>query len=90
MLIRKIAAAVSLSAISAGLLALPAQAAPAAPKRFANCTALQKVHPHGVGRPGAVDKTSGTRVTTFKRDRALYNANSGSDRDKDGIACEKA
>jgi hypothetical protein len=37
----------------------------------------------------AVDRTSGTRVTTFRRDLALYNANSGSDRDKDGIACEK-
>jgi hypothetical protein len=28
-------------------------------------------------------------VTTFKRDNALYQANSKMDRDKDGIACEK-
>ena len=34
--------------------------------------------------------TSGTRVTTFRRDLALYEANAGSDRDKDGIACAEA
>lgn len=60
-----------------------------AAKTFANCTKLNKVYPHGVGKPNAVDRTSGTRVTTFKRSLALYRANSGSDRDRDGIACEK-
>jgi hypothetical protein len=60
------------------------------PRTFDNCTALNKVYPHGVGRPGARDRTSGTPVTTFKRSTALYNANSKSDRDKDGVACEKA
>jgi hypothetical protein len=87
--VRKIAAVVSLSVISVGMTVATAEAA-AAPRHFANCTALNQVYPHGVGRPGAVDHTSGTRVTTFRRDLALYNANSGSDRDKDGIACEKA
>ena len=61
-----------------------------AAKTYANCTKLNKVYPHGVGKPGARDKTSGTRVTNFKRSRALYRANKGSDRDGDGIACEKA
>lgn len=88
MLVRKIAAVVSVSVISVGMTSMSAEAA-AAPKHFANCTALNKAFPHGVGRPGAVDHTTGTRVTTFRRDLALYNANSGSDRDKDGIACEK-
>lgn len=90
MLARKIAAVAALSLMSVGVVALPAHAASAAPKKFSNCTAMNKAYPHGVGRPGAVDRTSGTRVTTFKRDAALYAANSGSDRDKDGIACEKA
>ena len=58
-------------------------------KTYRNCTALNKDYPHGVGRPGARDKTSGTPVTNFKRSKALYKANNGSDRDKDGIACEK-
>lgn len=58
-------------------------------RTFANCTAMAKVYPHGVGRPGARDQTSGTPVTNFKRSRAIYNANTKSDRDKDGIACEK-
>jgi len=57
--------------------------------RYVNCTALNTVYAHGVGRSGAVDKTSGTPVTTFYRDTTLYNLNSKSDRDKDGIACEK-
>jgi len=60
-----------------------------AARSFANCTALNKVYPHGVGKWGAKDHTSGTRVTTFKRSNDLYNANKGSDRDGDGIACEK-
>lgn len=70
------------------VLAGPADAA--APKTFRNCTALNKVYPHGVGKPGAVDKTSSTKVTDFKRSAKLYKANAKSDRDKDGIACEKA
>jgi hypothetical protein len=56
---------------------------------FQNCAAMHKVYPHGVGRVGARDHTSGTPVTTFKRSNRLYNANKGLDRDKDGIACEK-
>ena len=89
MLAPRIATTAALSLLAVGLVSLPAQAE-SAPKRFANCTALNAAHPHGVGRPGAVDKTSGTPVRTFTRNRAVYEANSGSDRDKDGIACEKA
>ena len=63
-------------------------------KPFDNCKQYNAKYPHGVGRVGARDKTSGTPVTTFRRDTALYNtamrANGGLDRDKDGIACEKA
>nr|WP_084614984.1 excalibur calcium-binding domain-containing protein [Nakamurella lactea] len=67
-----------------------AAAAPApTPRKYANCAALNQVYPHGVGRPGARDKTSGTPVTNFTVSTAAYNLNIGSDRDKDGIACEK-
>lgn len=59
-------------------------------KEYKNCTALNRDYPHGVGKPGARDQTSGTPVTSFKRSKALYDANKKSDRDKDGIACEKA
>jgi hypothetical protein len=42
----------------------------------------------------ASDHTSGTPVTNFKRSTKLYKLamsyNRGLDRDKDGIACEKA
>jgi Excalibur calcium-binding domain len=58
-----------------------------------NCTQVNKRYPHGVGRVGAHDKTSGTPVTTFRRSNVLYRTamrnNRGLDRDRDGIACEK-
>ncbi|WP_193607275.1 excalibur calcium-binding domain-containing protein [Nocardioides lijunqiniae] len=89
---------VALAAVAGLCLAAPATAADSAPsasasvakaKTYKNCTALNKVYPHGVGKPNARDKTSGTPVTNFKRSKALYQANTKSDRDKDGIACEK-
>ncbi len=59
-----------------------------------NCTNLNKKWPHGVGRRGAVDKTSGERVRNFYKNTAAYNEadrhNGTLDRDNDGIACEKA
>ena len=61
---------------------------------YKNCTNLNKKYPHGLGRVGARDHTSGTSVTNFKRSTRLYKLamsyNRGLDRDKDGIACEKA
>ncbi len=82
-------------ALSTGALAAATTTAAdaAKPAMYKNCTALNKVYPHGVGKAKAVDRTSGKRVTTFKRSTKLYNQamkhNRGLDRDKDGIACEK-
>ena len=82
--------------ISVGLMAVmgavSTEAASAAPKakRYANCKALNKVYPHGVASTKAVrDKTSGKKVTNFKVNKAVYDLNKASDRDKDKIACEK-
>lgn len=60
-------------------------------KTYANCTALNKDYRHGVGRSGARDRVSGQTepVTDFAVHTALYKANTKSDRDKDGVACEK-
>jgi hypothetical protein len=60
----------------------------AAPKKFKNCTELNKVHPGGVALPGAINAGGVTKMEPTY-DAALYKANKGSDRDKDGIACEK-
>lgn len=76
-------------ACSAVLLPVAAPADAAAPRVFKNCTAMNKVYKHGVGKKGAKDRTSSKPVTTFYRNNALYAANKKSDRDKDGIACEK-
>jgi hypothetical protein len=65
--------------------AMPAQAAA---KVFKNCTELNKVYPGGVALPGAVNAGGETKLTP-KFNKKLYEANKKSDRDKDGIACEK-
>ena len=67
------------------LMTTPVQAAV---KVFKNCTELNKVYPGGVARPGAVNAGGMTQLTP-KFNKALYEANKKSDRDKDGIACEK-
>ena len=85
--------------VAALLLAAPASAAVSsvgiASKSYPNCKALNRVYPHGVGRVGARDHTSGSPpVTNFKRSNRLYNLamsyNRRLDRDKDKIACEQA
>lgn len=85
------------AAVVLSATAVPASAAPA-PKSYKNCTELNKVYPHGVGKWGARDKTTGKPVTTFRIDNTLYSYNDGGarhwgeydlDRDNDGIACEK-
>ena len=67
------------------LTSTPAQAAA---NVFKNCTELNKVYPGGVALPGAVN-SGGTTKLIAKFDKKLYEANKKSDRDKDGIACEK-
>ncbi len=60
----------------------------AAAKKFKNCTELNKIYPGGVALPGAVNAGGSTKKEP-KYDKALYAANKKSDRDGDGIACEK-
>lgn len=86
---RTFAAAVASLALTFGVIATASSADAAPAKKYANCKKLNKVYPHGVGKPGAKDKTSGKPVTNFKVNKAVYTKNAGSDRDKDGIACEK-
>ena len=62
--------------------------ASAAAKKFKNCTELNRVYPGGVALPGAIN-AGGVTKKEPKYDKALYAANKSSDRDKDGIACEK-
>jgi hypothetical protein len=72
-----------------GLLAI-ATSTPsnAAAQVFKNCTEMNKVYPGGVAKVGAVNQGKATKNEP-KYDNALYEANKKSDRDGDGIACEK-
>ena len=87
---RRILSIAAVGSLTATLM-LGAGAMPvAAAKTYANCTALNKVYHHGVGKKNAHDHvSSGSPVTNFYRSDALYNANASKDRDHDGVACEK-
>src|SRR4051812_10583897 len=89
LMLRKLVTAVCTTLLGIGLVAGTSQAAEAANKTYKNCTALNKDYKHGVGKTGAKDKTSGTPVKNFKKSNSIYKKNKKSDRDKDGIACEK-
>lgn len=86
-------APVAIIPLIAGTSLLAASTAHAAvkPVKYANCTALNKVYPHGVALKGAKDSVAkGAKpVTNFTVNVAVYNLNKGLDRDKDKIACEK-
>jgi hypothetical protein len=86
---RKLVIAGCTGVLGIGMIAATSLPAEAAVKKYSNCTKLNKVYKHGVGKPGARDHTSGKRVTTFTRNKAVYQKNTARDRDKDGIACEK-
>lgn len=70
------------------LTQLPVANTYAVAKVFKNCTELNRIYPGGVALPGAVNAGGATKKLP-KYDKALYKANVKSDRDKDGIACEK-
>lgn len=57
-------------------------------KKFKNCTELNRVYPHGVAKKGYKKTASGYTDKPFVNNK-LYKANQGSDRDKDGVACER-
>lgn len=88
------AAAVLATTVSLG----GAASAQAAPTVYKDCTAINKVYSGGIAKKSVTQNkvTSGGKVTyralkgTVKKDDALYNANKKSDRDADGIACEKS
>jgi hypothetical protein len=83
----------SLAVTAPALVFVTQVEASAVPAQWANCTTVNNRLPHGVGRATARDRTSGTPVTTFRRDTRMYDLamslNSRLDGDKDGIACEK-
>jgi hypothetical protein len=76
---------------AAAVIVAPAALVGCAPTPvFANCVAMNRQYPHGVGLAGAVDHvSSGKSVFNFTRNNVIYNANRGRDRDHDGIACEE-
>ncbi|MBD7971292.1 MULTISPECIES: excalibur calcium-binding domain-containing protein [Paenibacillus] len=56
---------------------------------YKNCTELNKVYKGGVARSSSTKNKGGKTKYKPHVSKALYEANKKSDRDKDGIACEK-
>lgn len=54
-------------------------------KKFKNCTELRKTFPKGVAKDAKSAGNTGATVNA-----KVYKLNIGSDRDKDGVACELA
>jgi hypothetical protein len=78
----------SVIAICLGLFNSGLSNVQAAERVFKNCSELNKVYPGGVALPGAVN-SGGTTKKEPKYNKSLYISNKKSDRDKDGIACER-
>ena len=80
---QRLSAVLAAAAIASATVAGAANAV--IPAQWKNCTQVNKRYPHGVGKVGAHDKTSGVPVTTFKRSTRLYRIamsyNRGLDRD---------
>lgn len=77
-----------ITSLSIGLIFSVMPFSHGAVKVFKNCTELNKIYPGGVALPGAINSGGATKKEP-KYNKALYIANKKSDRDKDGIACEK-
>lgn len=61
----------------------------AAAKTFTNCNELNKTYKGGVAKATNIKNKGGkTKYTPFVS-KEIYEANIKSDRDKDGIACER-
>lgn len=58
-------------------------------KKYKNCKEMNKDYPGGVARSASVKNKGGkTKYKPFVS-KALYDANTARDRDKDKIACER-
>jgi hypothetical protein len=74
----------------AGALIVAPTAGAAKPRVFKNCTAVNKVYPHGIAKNFKVIKTANGLTGRPFVGANLYAAQPRTlDRDKDGVACEK-
>lgn len=86
---KKVLSVIISAGLAIGLSFGYADKADAAAKVYKNCTELNKVYKGGVAKSSTTKNKGGkTKYKPFVS-KALYDANKGKDRDKDGIACER-
>ncbi|ASA20828.1 excalibur calcium-binding domain-containing protein [Paenibacillus donghaensis] len=79
----------SLSTAAAALTGTGTAEAKTKAKTYKNCTELRKDYKGGVALSSSTTNEGGKTKHKPHVSKELYNANKKSDRDKDGIACEK-
>lgn len=86
---KKITAILLSTTLLLGVSTISPTTTDAAAKTFKNCTELNKTYKGGVAKAANIKNKGGnTKYTPFVS-KDIYNANIKSDRDKDGIACER-
>ena len=75
--------AITLSVIAISFMPANTVDASSPSKKFKNCTELRKAFPKGVAKNVKSAGSTGATVNA-----KVYKENIGSDRDKDGVACE--
>jgi len=87
---KKVLVLASIIALGLGSASVSASAHPIVlDKKFANCSALNKVYPGGVAKSRSSRNKGGNTNYSPTVNAKVYAENSSKDRDKDGIACEK-
>ncbi|WP_277585822.1 excalibur calcium-binding domain-containing protein [Psychrobacillus antarcticus] len=86
---RRISAIVLSATLLLGISTISPTATDAAAKEFKNCTELNKTYKGGVAKAANIKNIGGKTKHTPFVSKEIYNANIKSDRDNDGIACEK-
>jgi hypothetical protein len=87
-LLRTFRASAGLLGVAAVVMLVPAADA-AKPRVFKNCTAVNKVYPHGIAKNFKVIKAAdGLTGRPFVGTKLYLAQKRTLDRDKDGVACE--
>jgi len=86
---RKISLILLSATLLLGVSTISPTATDAAAKTFKNCSELNKTYNGGVSKATNIKNKGGKIKYTPFVSKEIYNANIKSDRDKDGIACER-
>ena len=86
---RSFSTILAVSLVGGLFLPMPAVATESLTRKFSNCSELNRTYPGGVAKSSTVKNKGGLTKVKPTVNAKVYAENSGKDRDKDGIACER-